>query len=144
MSLMLSGDLAEILFRLQHDFVGSAEEVEVVDLQPAEIDLQALEDVVDGNVQGARFVAVDVQLDLRNGGAVAGIDAGELLALRHRLHESCLSSSQLLRGPADFVLQFEDESRSVAETVDGRRREDQGDGLRIGRELLPARPSGSP
>ena len=134
---MLSGDLAEVLLRLEHDFVSSAEQVEVVDLQAAQIDLQTLKHVVDGNVQGAGFVAVDVQLDLRNGSAVAGIDAGELLALRHGLHELVFDHRQFLRRPADPVLQFEDESRSVAETVDGRRREHQRDRLGIRGELLP-------
>ena len=66
MSLMLSGDLRKSCFRLEHDFVSAAEEIEVVDLKPAQIDLQTLEHVIDWNVQGAGFVAVDVQLDLRN------------------------------------------------------------------------------
>ncbi len=38
--------------------------------------------------------------------------------------------------PADLVLKFEDESRGVAETVDGRRRKHQRDSFRIGGELL--------
>ena len=137
MSLMLSGDLAEILFRLQHDLVGAPEQIEVVDLEAAQVDLQALEDVVDRDVQGADLVAVDVQLDLRNRGAVAGVDAGELRTLGHGLHDLVFRRGQLLRRPADLVLQFEDESRGVAETVDGRRREHQRDRLRIGGELLP-------
>src|SRR6185295_14981791 len=65
---------AEVLLRLQHDLVGPREQIEVVDLEAAEVDLEALEDAVDRDVQGAHLVAVDVQLDLGNGGAEAGVD----------------------------------------------------------------------
>ena len=58
-----------------------------------------------------------------------------------RLAMACMNfvfrRRQFLRRPADLVLQFEDESRGVAETVDGRRREHQRDSLRIGGKLLP-------
>ena len=82
---------AEILFRLKHHLVGSAEKIEVVDLKAAQIDLQPLEHVIDGNVQCADFVAIDIQLDLRNGGAVGRINASEFTALGHGLHELYLS-----------------------------------------------------
>ena len=46
---------------------------------------------------------------------------------------------QLPRGAPRLVLQFEHKTGGVSQTVDGWRWEDQGNGLRIGRELPPRR-----
>ena len=117
---------AEILFRLEHHFVGPSEEIEVVNLKAPEIDLQALEDVIDGDIQRTHFVAIDIQLDLGNGSAVGRVNTGEFLTFGHGLHELYLSPWPDSCGVrACLILQFEDESGGIAQTIDGRRRENQ-------------------
>src|SRR5262249_622177 len=73
--------LTEVLLRLQHNFISSAKEIEVVHLKATKVDLQAAKDVIDRNIERADLVAIDVQFDLWNRGAVGGVDAGELRLL---------------------------------------------------------------
>ena len=49
--------------------LGAAEVVEVVDVEAAEVDLQRLEDIGDGDVFLLGLDAVDVGVELRNAGA---------------------------------------------------------------------------
>ena len=69
---------AEALVGLGADLVDAAEEVEVVDVGRAEIDLQRVEDVRQRHVQHLRLGAVDLEVDLRRVGAEGREHAGEV------------------------------------------------------------------
>ena len=57
--------LAELAVGLRRDAVGAAEEIEIVDVLRAEIDLERLEHVVGVDAQHLGAHAVDIGVDLR-------------------------------------------------------------------------------
>ena len=61
-------------FGLDIDLPGAAEQVEVVDVEPAERRLQRIEDVGDLDAQHLRLVAVDIETDLRRVGGEGAED----------------------------------------------------------------------
>ena len=68
----LRGGGAERGIGLRHHVPGAAEIVEIVDIKPAEINLQRLENVGDGDVLLLGFDAVHVDVNLRDAGAEGG------------------------------------------------------------------------
>src|SRR5262249_34239901 len=64
--------LAEVGGRLDVDLPGSAEAVEVVDVQGAQVDLQRVEDLAHGHAHGLGLGAVDVQVQPGRVGPEAG------------------------------------------------------------------------
>ncbi len=65
---------AERRIGLDHDLVGAAEFVEVVHVERAEINLQRVEDIGDGDAELLRARAVDIGVELRD----VDVEAGEV------------------------------------------------------------------
>ena len=101
---------------------GAAEQVEVVDVGGAEIDLQRGEDVGDVDAEQLRLGAVDVEVELRR----RGLEQREHLGDARRLRGACPSwrSTALCsacRPAAGAVLDHHAEAAGIADALHGRR-----------------------
>ena len=70
--------VAKLRIGLDIDLPGAAENVEVVDVVTAERRLQRVENVADLDAEHLRFVAIDIEIDLRRVGGVSAEHAGKL------------------------------------------------------------------
>ena len=85
---MSSGSARNVALGLRAHLERAAEEVEVVDVDRAEIDLQRVEDVAERHVELVGLDAIDVGVELRRRGAEGREDAGERrVAVRGRVDE---------------------------------------------------------
>ena len=117
---------AERRVGLRDHLLGAAEVVEVVDVEAAEIDLQRLEDVGDGDVLLLGLDAVDVGVELRNAGAegarTAPLSSRIACALRRSARRSRPASSCGV-ARAGAILDLHLEPARAADAAHRRRRE---------------------
>src|SRR5262249_55130287 len=100
--------------------------VEVVDEIATHECLQGLIDFGQLDSFGERFVAVHVDIDLRNDGEKGGVDAGDLGPLLRGLHKFghvCPEEGEVF---ACAVFEHEVEAAGGADTLNGRRRKGEG------------------
>ena len=110
---------------LRRHAIAAAEEIEVIHVDGAEIDLQRLEDALHGNVEHLRLRAVDVEVVLRRRRAEGAVDllhdAAAVARCRH-LERALLERFET---PAGAVLQHHLEAARVADAAHGRRLDDE-------------------
>ena len=99
---------------------GAAEQVEVVGVGAAHRGLQGGEDVADRDAERLGALAVELEVDLRRGGAVGREDAGERRLLLRRHHQPARHRRQVGRRGAGQALHHELEARRVAQAHDRR------------------------
>ncbi len=113
---------------LGDDAEGAAEVIEVVDVETAEVDLQSLENVGDGDFFLFGFGAIDVGVELGDVGAEGAVERGEARIGAGGGDERAGDGLEFLRGGASgaiFDLHFETDVQSDA--ADGGRREHEGE-----------------
>ena len=113
--------VAKLLIGLDVDLPGPAELVEVVDVERAEIDLQRVEHVADGNAQGHALGAVHVEI--QPGRVHAGTVRQSLQTRRPvaAIDELIGDALQVSESHVAAILDDELESARGSQTVDGRR-----------------------
>ena len=129
---MSDGEARASCVGLHRDAEGAAEQVEVVDVERAEIDLQRVEDVRQAEAEQLRLVAVEVVVELRRRGGERGEQLLRVeLRLLARLGDQRLSRVVELRAAAARqILDLEFEAAGRAEAGDRRRIEAQRKGFR--------------
>ena len=134
------GGGARILVGLQRDAERVAEQVEVVDVERAEIDLQRVEDVGQAEAQELRLGAVEIVEELRRRGRERGEQRLRVeLGLLARGREQRLRRIVERRAAAARqILDLELEAAGRAEAVDRGRIEAQRKGVGNGEQLWPA------
>ena len=135
----VGGRGARVLVGLQRHAERVAEQIEVVDVERAEIDLQGVEDVGQVEAEQLRLRAVEVVEELRRRGRKRGEQR-----LRVELGLFARRGDQRLRrvvergaAGAGEILDLELEAAGRAETVDRRRVEAQREGVGNGEQLWP-------
>ena len=121
------GILAVVALGLRDHAVGAAEQVEVVDIGRAEVDLQRGEYVGNIDAEQLRLDAIDVEIKLRRGVLEQRIDLGEPRRLRRPPHHRVDRALQGLRSAPGAVLDHHAEAAGIADAGNRRRRgnEDQ-------------------
>ena len=122
------------LVRLDVDLVGLAQVGEIVDEGAAEDRLQGREDVRDRYLEIFRLGAVQVEEKLGHVGIEGGIGRSDAGLLARRGHQTVEDLGQLLGGLAAQPFELVGKAAGIAETGDGRRREDQDLGVGDGGE----------
>ena len=115
---------------------GAAEQIEVVDVGRAQIDLQRREHVGHVDAEQLRLDAVDVEIELRRRVLEQRehlLQPGRLRRLAHHRVERRL---QRLRAAARPILDHHAETAGVADAADRRRRRDEHQGVMDGRKPL--------
>ena len=107
---------------LRHDAEGAAEQIEVVDIGRAEIDLQRREDVGDIDAEQLRLGAVDVEIELRRRGLEQREHLLQAGRLRGRAHHGVGRGLQRLRPAPGAVLDHHAEAAGIADAAHRRRR----------------------
>ena len=127
---MKSGDVGCVRAKrrvgLRRHVPGAAQEIEVVDIQPAQVHLQRLKDIGDQHVLLLGLDPVDVGIELRKAGAIAGEEQREFRPLVRLGNHLLNRGIQLLRrGQARAVLDLNLEPAGIADAAHRRRREDE-------------------
>ena len=113
--------LAVLVAGLRHDAEGAAEQVEVVDVGRADIDLQRVEHVLHVDAEQLRLGAVDIEIDLRRRGLEQREhlrEAGRLVGARQ---QSAVRFAQRLRAVAGAILDHHAEAAGSADAAHRRR-----------------------
>ena len=97
---MSSTSLRKLPVGLNVDLPVAAEGVETVDVERAEIDLQRLVDVLQRDSQRGHLGAVDVQIELRGGGAELRGDADQRPLLLQLVDQVVRSDGRDRQAPA--------------------------------------------
>ena len=126
---MSSRSMTEVLVGLGADLIHAPEEVEIVDVGRAEIDLQRVEHVRQRHVQHARLGAVDLEVDLRRVGAEGREHPGEVRVLVRALNQVGRGGKDLAQPDAAAILELHLEAAGVADPAHRRRRHDDDEGL---------------
>ncbi len=131
----LLGRQAELLVGLDVDLVGTAEAVEVVGVQRAEVDLHGVEYLVDGHAVGLGLLAVDVGVHLRHVDLVAGEQPGQFRIVRALGDDVLHLAVERLVAEIAAILHLHAEAADGAQALHGRWREDGDEGVLDLREL---------
>ena len=128
---------AESAVGLRHHPEGAAEQVEVVDIGRAEIDLQRGEDIGHVDAEQLRLGAVDIEIELRRRGLEQAEHLLQAGRLRRPAHHGVGRALQGLRPPPGAILDHHAEAAGIADAAHRRRRHhhhqrflDRGDDLR--------------
>src|SRR5262249_20349495 len=101
-----------------------AELVEVVDVEGAEVDLQGVKDVVDGDAEGHALGAVDVEVEPGGMGAQAMAQAGEAVSVVAVDDDLVADALELAEAEVAAVFDEVCDPAGGAEAVDGWAAED--------------------
>src|SRR5262249_36138547 len=99
---------------------GTAENIEVIDVETAQRRLQGVENIADLDAQDLSLVAVNVQIDLRRVGTVSGENTGKLGLGIGRHRQPAQDRSQVSRRLSLQRLEHELEAAGVAQSKYGR------------------------
>ena len=100
---------------------GAAEQIEVVDIDRAEIDLQRVEHVGDVDAEQLRLGAVDIEIKLRGRGLEQREHLLQAGGLRRRAHHGIDRALQRLRTGAAAILDHHAEAGAIADALHRRR-----------------------
>ena len=123
-------------FGLHVDLIGTAEAIEVVNVERAEIDLHGFENIFERDAIGFGFVAIDVSIDLRDVDVETGKEASELGSVIPGLQGGGGFVVESFEAETAAIFDVELEAADGAETLNRRRREDGDEGFLDGAELL--------
>ena len=121
--------LPVLVARLRGDAEGAAEQIEVVDVGRADIDLQRVEHVLHVDAEQLRLGAVDVEIDLRRRGLEQREDLGDAWRLRGARHHRRGRLLQRRRAAAGAVLDHHAEAAGIADAAHRRRQHRDDEGL---------------
>ena len=103
---------------------GAAELVEIVDIQPAQVNLERLENIGDSNVLLLCLDAIHIDIDLRHIRAERGEERPQLRALGGGVdHMLCRGLKLLGRREARVILDLQRKSTGIADAVNRRWKE---------------------
>ena len=131
-----SVSLRYVALGLRHHAVGAAEQIEVVDVGRAEIDLQRGEHVGDVDAEQLRLGAVDVEIKLRRRVLEQREDLDQARRLRRPPHHRIDRALQGRRAAPGAILDHHAEAAGIADARHRRRRGDEDQPVLDRRQLL--------